>query len=175
MTRGRSNRIAGKRAILLEAIAAGMTVAEAAARAGMSWRSVYDWRAADPAFAADYERAYDAGTDIYEQEARRRAFEGSDLLLMFLMKQRDAQRFNKRMVELKLTGDPNAPIGIVATGGAMIYPRPELEPEGSGRPMHAVPMIEAAAEIVSEPNNNTTEGKPEGWKEITIKVPRRAA
>jgi hypothetical protein len=149
MARGRSNRSPEKRAILLEAIAAGLTITEAAARAGMSWRSIYDWRDADPQFAADYKLAYTAGTDVYEQEARRRAFEeGSDLLLMFLMKQRDPDRFNQRMVEVKVTGDPNAPIGVAAVAGAMIYPMAELM-----RSEEPVRMIEAAAEAITEPVN----------------------
>jgi hypothetical protein len=149
MARGRSNRSAKKKAVLLEAIAEGLTVTEAARRAGMSWRSVYDWKDADPEFAADYKRAYTAGSDIYEQEAKRRAFAGSDALLIFLMKQRDPDRFNQKMVEVRVAGDPDNPIGVEhrPTNGAWIYPREELT-----RPLLPT-LIEAVAEEEPEARN----------------------
>ena len=49
--RGRSNRTAKKRKILLDEISQGKTVAEAAAAASMSRRSVFDWKADDREFA----------------------------------------------------------------------------------------------------------------------------
>ncbi len=95
---------------MLAAIADGLTVTEAAARAGISRRSVFDWREADPEFAKDFEAAYAAGTDTLEAEARRRGFAGSDVLLIFLLKQRDPRRFNQKM--LTVVGDPANPIAV---------------------------------------------------------------
>jgi hypothetical protein len=134
--RGRSNRSARKREIVLGAIAEGLTVTEAARRAGMSWRSVYDWKSSDPTFASDFEAAFSQGTDTYEAEARRRAFNGSDALLIFALKCRDPHRFNRRMIAIG--GDPDAPpVTTAAVTGAWIYPRAELR-----RPA----MIEAEAD-----------------------------
>jgi hypothetical protein len=150
MARGRSNRSPKKKAILLKAIAEGMTISEAAARAKMSWRSVFDWRNADPEFAAEFKLAYDAGSDVFEQEIRRRALAGSDVLLMFLSKQRDPARFNQKMVEVRVSGDPNNPIGVEhrpgGPGGAWIYPRDELARPLPGKPEAVAPLIEAVVE-----------------------------
>ena len=91
-------------------LAAGGTIGEAAAHAEVGRSAIYDWKADDPEFARELEQAYEAGTDRYEAEARRRAFTGSDALLIFLLKQRDPRRFNQRM--LMVAGDPENPIGI---------------------------------------------------------------
>lgn len=121
----RTIRTAKKRSIVLDAIADGLTVAEAAARAGISRRAVFDWRSADAEFARDYETAFEAGTDTYEAEARRRAFNGSDALLIFALKCRDPHRFNRRMIAIG--GDPDAPpVTTVAVSGAWIYPREDM-------------------------------------------------
>jgi hypothetical protein len=156
MARGRSNRTARKRAILLKAIAQGLTVSEAAASAGMSWRSVFDWKDADPQFATDYKRAYEAGTDVFIQEAKRRAFTGSDALLIFLLKQRDPLRFNQKMIEVRVGGDPNAPVTLEhrPADGAWIYPRDEL-----ARP-EPTTLIEAVVE--EEPEDRDPDEAEEG-------------
>jgi hypothetical protein len=39
---------------------------------------VYRWRQSDPSFAQSCSEAMEAGTDVIEQEARRRAVEGYD-------------------------------------------------------------------------------------------------
>jgi hypothetical protein len=88
-----------KRAIVLQALANGLTVSEAARCAGIGRATLYQWRHVDPDFDRECRDAYDDGTDKLEEVARTRAFEGSDLLLMFLLKQRCPERFNKRMVE----------------------------------------------------------------------------
>ena len=56
--RGRTNRTPGKRRIVLDAIGNGLTIAEAAQAAGMSRRSVFEWKAEDREFAADFAQAY---------------------------------------------------------------------------------------------------------------------
>ena len=63
--------------------------------------------AASPTLASDFEAAYSAGTDVYEEEARRRAFGESDALLIFLLKSRNPERFNRIMIAIG--GDPDAP------------------------------------------------------------------
>jgi hypothetical protein len=122
----RTIRTAKRREIVLDAISRGLTVAEAAAQAGISRRAVFDWKEADAEFARDYEQAYAAGTDCYEAEARRRAFDESDALLIFLLKARDPQKFARRLVAIG--GDADAP-PVLTAETAMIYPRPELQRE----------------------------------------------
>jgi len=71
--RGRSNRTAKKRETILAVLAEGRTVGEAARLAGLSRRSIYDWRSCDPAFDRDCADAFDDGTDRLEGLARNRA------------------------------------------------------------------------------------------------------
>jgi hypothetical protein len=62
------------------------SVTEAAAAAKIGRCSAYDTRRADPAFSKRWDEALDASADALEDEARKRAFNGSDVLLMFLLK-----------------------------------------------------------------------------------------
>jgi hypothetical protein len=48
--------------------------------------AIYLWRDEDPAFAAAWEDAMALGVESLEDEARRRAFAGSDLLMIFMLK-----------------------------------------------------------------------------------------
>ncbi len=61
-----------------------VTAAAEAAKMGRSM--VYQHRRQDEAFAALWDQALDAAADTLEDEARKRAFGGSDVLLMFLLK-----------------------------------------------------------------------------------------
>jgi hypothetical protein len=53
--RRRSNRTPEKRRKLLEVLGNGLSYATAARAAGMSRRSLFDWKAADPEFARELE------------------------------------------------------------------------------------------------------------------------
>lgn len=96
-----------KLAAFLELLALGHTVQHAAAEAGVGRSTVYERRESDEAFAAAWAEADEAGVQVLEQEARRRAVEGvprqkydkdgdllcveqvySDTLLIFLLKAR---------------------------------------------------------------------------------------
>jgi hypothetical protein len=59
----RTIRTPKKRALILEAIANGYSVARAARHAGCGRRSIFEWKADDPKFARDFEDAYEEGTD----------------------------------------------------------------------------------------------------------------
>ncbi len=50
----------------------------AAEKIGIRRETFFDWRDKDPLFAAAWKKAIDAGTDFFEDEARRRAAEGVD-------------------------------------------------------------------------------------------------
>ena len=120
----RTVRTPRKRALVLDAIAKGLTAAEAAHAAGMGRRALFQWKSDDAEFAADYAAAYEAGTDCFEAEARKRAFRESDTMLIFLLKSRDPHRFNRKM--LGFGGDENSP-PISGEMKAWIYPRKEIE------------------------------------------------
>jgi hypothetical protein len=69
---------AEKDAKFLELLSQGATVGAAARGAGYARRSLYRWRKARADFAAAWDDAVEAGTDILEDEALRRARDGVD-------------------------------------------------------------------------------------------------
>jgi hypothetical protein len=90
----------------LAAVASGMSVRGAAESAEIALEVPHDWLESDPAFAGRFRLAQNAGTDLIEEEAYRRAVTGvekpvyrsgevvghiadySDTMLMFLLKAR---------------------------------------------------------------------------------------
>ena len=81
----RSNR-ATKKDKFLSALSESGIVGAACDIAGIGRRTVYEWRSVDDAFAAKgYEALQNAGERL-EAEARKRAVNGSDTLLIFLLK-----------------------------------------------------------------------------------------
>jgi AcrR family transcriptional regulator len=62
------------------------SVTQAAEAAGMGRSHVYHYKRTDAEFARLWEEALDMAADTLEDEARKRAFAGSDVLLMFLLK-----------------------------------------------------------------------------------------
>lgn len=114
MARKHTARHPERRAAFLETLAAGQTVSDAAKAAGIARETVYKWRKADPAFAAEWDGAYANGADALVAEARRRAVDGvaepvyhmgrvvgttqrySDTLLIFLMKARAPEQYCDR-------------------------------------------------------------------------------
>lgn len=95
---------------LLSAIASGCTMRAAAVRAGVDLMTAHGWLT-DDSFAAAFQAAEAAGTDVIEDEAFRRAVKGvekpvyragevvghvadySDTMLMFLLKARRPDRY----------------------------------------------------------------------------------
>lgn len=108
----------------LKLIAAGWTNKQAAEKVNRNPSTIWRLRQREPAFQAAYDVAAAEGTDCLEDEARRRAVDGvledqyyrgavvgqvrrySDVLLMFLLKSRDRERFSDKQ-EIKHTGDAN--------------------------------------------------------------------
>jgi hypothetical protein len=131
--RGRSHRTPKDRARFLEALQKTANVSSSCQIAGLSRSFVYDWRAADAEFAADWAAAIELGCDALEDEAVRRGCEGwvepvfhrgkevgaireySDTLLIFMLKARRPARFRDNYVRPPQNGgNENA---IVITGG----------------------------------------------------------
>lgn len=108
-----SSQVARKRAFLAKLAETGR-VRPAAGEAGIPTSTLYGWRRKDPDFARAWTDALDHGADLLEDEAVRRALDGterpvfyggarigevreySDSLLMFLLKARRPQRFKER-------------------------------------------------------------------------------
>lgn len=75
-----------------------VTVAAEAAKIGR-W-TAYDTRRNDPAFAAQWDQALETGADLLVDECRKRAFDGSDVLLMFMLKGLQPQRWRESRASL---------------------------------------------------------------------------
>jgi hypothetical protein len=71
-------------------------VSASAEAAGIGRAALYKWRQDDPNFAAAWEEALVVGADALEDEAKRRAMDGSDALLIFLLKGLKADRFGQK-------------------------------------------------------------------------------
>ena len=109
--RGRLHRTPKHRAKFLEALRNTANVSASCQIARLPRSCVYDWRAADPEFAADWAAAVELGCDALEDEAVRRGCEGhlkpvfhrgkevgaireySDVLQIFMLKARRPARF----------------------------------------------------------------------------------
>ena len=103
-------------------LAAGASITKAAEAAKVGRRTVYEWREADEAFAKLWDEALEAGIDLLEDEARRRAVEGvekpvvamgkiarnddgtvlkireySDTLLALMLKAKRPQQYRERL------------------------------------------------------------------------------
>lgn len=103
MARRRSIRTDRARETFLASFRETCNVSEAARAAGLARRSVYEWRADDPAFAADWEDAEQEAADKLEREAWRRAVEGTDKPVTFQGEITDTYKeYSDRMLELLL-------------------------------------------------------------------------
>jgi hypothetical protein len=130
--RGRIHRTPKDRATFLEALQNTANVSASCQIAGLPRSCVYDWRAADPEFAADWAAAIELGCDALEDEAVRRGCEGylkpvfhrgkevgaireySDTLLIFMLKARRPAKFRDNYVAPQNGGNDKT---IVITGG----------------------------------------------------------
>lgn len=92
----RTTRTPKKEEAFLNALREGYSVAGACAASGVARRTAYDWRNADPIFCAAWEDAVEEGTDELEDEAVKRAKEGSDTLLIFMLKSRRPETYKDR-------------------------------------------------------------------------------
>jgi transposase-like protein len=106
----------------LEVLSAGGSVYKAAITAGVSRTQVYEWRRNDEDFALRWDEALECGTDTMEDEAYRRAVNGtekpvfykgdecgyireySDNLMMFKLKARRPEKYRERS-DLNVSGD----------------------------------------------------------------------
>lgn len=66
------------REVFLSHLRKTSNISESARVAVVSRRAVYEWRDADPDFAAAWDDAIDEATDALEAEARRRALDGHE-------------------------------------------------------------------------------------------------
>jgi hypothetical protein len=129
--RGRTDRTSENREAFLDALQITANVTSACQTAGLPRTCAYDWRDADPEFAAEWELALERGSDALEDEAIRRGREGylkpvfhqgkeigavreySDTLLIFMLKARRPAKFRDNYIQQQHDGETT----IVIKGG----------------------------------------------------------
>lgn len=92
----RTIRTAETRARFLEAVRKNGNVTQVCDDLGLTRSAIYTWRDEDPAFRDAWEDAMALGVDALEDEARRRAFAGSDLLMIFMLKGAKPDKYRDR-------------------------------------------------------------------------------
>lgn len=81
----------------LEDFATHGTVTAGAKAAGCGRRTVYDWLARDEEFRKAFAESEQQAIDGLEREAVKRAFAGSDTLLIFLLKGNRPTKYRERV------------------------------------------------------------------------------
>ena len=82
-------------------------VTQAAMEAGIHRNTAYFERQHDPAFAQEWADALDRGVDMLEDTAKKRAYEGSDVLLIFLLKAHRPQKYRDTLRTVTLNLNPD--------------------------------------------------------------------
>lgn len=144
--------------VFLKALSEGATATGAARSARISRTLAYSWRDTDAAFAAAWEVAYSAGTEFFEEEAKRRAILGteepvwyqgkqvgtvrkpSDRLMELMLKARAPEKYRER-VDVQHSVAPMTPAELQAAREA--GQRPEVEEAAAL--IAALPVIEGTA------------------------------
>jgi len=120
-----------RQAAFCAALAATGIVRRACDAVSITRQTAYNWRDDDPEFAAAWERALKIGVSALEDEAHRRAFEGtdepvyykgmecgsvrkySDTLAIFLLKAHAPEKYREN-IHAELTGAGGGPIALRA-------------------------------------------------------------
>jgi len=123
--RSRTVRTPKNEGAFIDALRDGRSITAACIDAGIGRQTAYDWREADKAFAKAWDDAIEEGTDRLEDEAHRRARDGtqkpiyqggkrvgvineySDTLMIFLLKARRRSKFGDKQ---EVTGADGGPI-----------------------------------------------------------------
>ena len=87
---------AASKSRFLAAHGAGASTRKAALIAGVDRATIYRWRDEDPDFAQAWRESRDKTMEDLEVRAYKRAIEGNDRLLMFLLKSHMPLTYNKR-------------------------------------------------------------------------------
>ena len=91
------SEVALKKQTFLVAYQLGLTVEQAAQLAGVSARAAYYWRDKDHDFARAWHTSRDRLVEAIEMQAFRRAANGSDRMLTFLLKSHRPEVYNERV------------------------------------------------------------------------------
>ena len=113
-------------------------VSEAARAAGIGRRTAYSRRERDENFQTAWDETIEVAVERLEQEAVRRALDGSDQLLMFLLRARRPEKYVERhqVRHAGAHGGPLPPARVALNGderqalAAMLRARPARRADG---------------------------------------------
>ena len=101
----RTSRTDRARETFLNTLRERCNVSESARAAGIGRSTAYEWRDADPSFAAEWDDAEQEAADKLEREAWRRAVDGVDKPVTFQgMITATYKEYSDRMLEILLKG-----------------------------------------------------------------------
>jgi hypothetical protein len=103
-------RTADHEAKIVAKLARGWSVTAACKAARIGRQTYYDWREADPDFAALCDAALEDGTDMLEDSATRQAIAGNASLMTLLLKARRPAKYRERVEH---SGDPAQPLTVI--------------------------------------------------------------
>ena len=116
-----TNATPKKRKAFLKCLANGDSVQNSANVAGVARGTVYRWRQEDESFAADWDMALDSGVDRLEDEAYKRALDGSDTLLIFLLKSKRPGVYSEKLRQ-EISGPNGGPVQVQKIERCIIDP-----------------------------------------------------
>lgn len=114
MARGRTVRADRAREVFLAELRQTCNVSHAAREAGIGRRTAYDWREADPDFAAAWDDSEEEAVDALELAARHRAIDGSDRMMEILLKAHRPEKYVERL-RSEISGPNGGPVPIDMT------------------------------------------------------------
>jgi 5-methylcytosine-specific restriction endonuclease McrA len=123
-----------KRLAFCAVLARGYSVDKAAQAIGISRRTAFNWKRANAEFAVDWEEAYESGSDLIEDEIKRRGVEGwdepvfykgeecgairkfSDTLLIFQAKARRPEKYRENVkMDVHITDERAIADAVIAS------------------------------------------------------------
>jgi hypothetical protein len=124
-----------KKRVFLSAFCSCGTLAGAGRASGIQAQNHHHWMRKDPQYAEYFHRAKEIAGDTLEEEARRRAMTGSDVLLIFLLKGFKPEKYRDNVhVEYEKLPDSVLDARIIELarkGGIALAPLGESAPEVS--------------------------------------------
>lgn len=123
----------------LQTLATTINVTAACRAANISRQTAYTWREADPEFAQAWSDAMDAALDDLEEVTAQRARDGSDLLMMFLLKANRPDKYRETVTH-EARGEVKVNVvftnnwrGAAGSGAAPAAMRPMVDADGTTR------------------------------------------
>jgi transposase-like protein len=98
--------------LILDVLREGGSMTQAAQRAGICFKTAYNWVRDHPDFAAEVEQAREQGTDRLEDRLTELAYEGNVVALLASLKARRPKKWREQQA-VEHTGPEGTPLTIV--------------------------------------------------------------